>query len=464
MKSLIFGSCLCMLLAQGTWGQNLLSIQHGYEAGELINPASIVKEEGRNHLYLLHNKQLSPFNQFQLNYARYSHKTKSDKVGFGGQVFQQQLGDLAMTSFMIDYNYQLLFANYNKLSFGLRFGVFQTTLNTADLNPFHNDDYLLNKGNQSNWNTNGTFGVRFTRKDFSTEFSIPQLFVAKRTQSSQNLLTLNALLFHRTLYTFHPEHIDLTIEPQYVFYKEKNHAIRHQLGVNLIYRDFIQLYSDICFQTSYKMGVGLRFKSGLYLGYNAQRYLIHTQTFKGVNQEIMLAYRFSRNKRKSSKEMLEEFYEPLTPDYIDKSAYSAEILDRDSMRFSSPTTQAKQNSIKQMDIPDFSARVSNRDQVIDFLRFRAILIEPFNAQKFEFNSFDKEKMEFVLVLGIFDNQKAAVKLMKSLNCRFVQTTLNQINKDFYVILPVQNDLSQRNLEEIWRLLEYRQCTYWMIRY
>lgn len=83
MKTKLLGLCLQFLLAQGLYGQNLLPIQHGYAAGEIINPASIVKEEGRNHIYVLHNKQLTPFNSFQVNYARYSHKTSNDKVGFG---------------------------------------------------------------------------------------------------------------------------------------------------------------------------------------------------------------------------------------------------------------------------------------------------------------------------------------------------------------------------------------------
>lgn len=463
MKILIWVFGLQILLAQGLYGQNLQTIQHGYEAGELINPASIVKEEERNHIYLLHNRQLSSFNSSQLNYIRYSHKTKSDKVGFGAEVYDQTIGDLNVTSILVDYNYQLLFSNYNKLSFGLRFGVFQSSLNKNELNPFHNDDFLLNQSNQTKWNTNGSFGARYTHGDFSVEFAIPQLLVSQRNATSQNLIALHPYFYQRTLYTFHPKNWLFSIEPQYVVYKETAKPFSHQVGVQLIFNDLITVYADCRFTNSYKLGLGIDLKKGIYIGYNFQRYLNNSKTFRGLNQEIMLAYRFSKKDHKSAREMVDGFYEQTKSTRKTSAKSMKETAEKEQ---SSNTVQNNEidNAVKDMKIPDFKAKISNRDQVIEFLTFRSIIIEDFKSAKFEFNSFDEAKVDFVLVLGIFESQRSAVKYMKTFNSRFLQTSYNPVNKEYYVLVPVEKDFTQRSMEQIWYMLENNNVSYWMIEY
>lgn len=363
----------------------------------------------------------------------------------------------------MDYNYQLLFNHYNKLSFGIRFGAFQSSFNTSDINPFHTDDYLLNQNYQSRWNTNGHFGMRFTHQDFSTELVIPQLFASNRDRGLNNLIALSPYLYHRTLYTFHAKQIDLDIEPQYVVIKEKKMPISHQIGFHIIYKDFLQIYTDIRFKNSYKFGLGVQTDKGLYFGYNIQRYIQSNAVFRGLNQELMLAYRFSRKKKKTAQEMVNEFYRQ--PDELlketDNWKYNRnEKLKVDSMSVDSMPSQHKDI----MRVPNFEARVSNRDQVIEFLRFQSIVIEEFKAEQYAFSSFDREKIDFVLVLGIYENQRDAVQQMKTFNNRFIQTSMNEINQDYYVLLPVEKDISQRYLEEIWLLLESKETIYWMINY
>jgi type IX secretion system PorP/SprF family membrane protein len=194
----------------------------------------------------------------------------TEKVGLGMNVTNDQAGLISRTRIMGTYAYHLPLGDFDKLSFGLSFGVNDSYLDKNKIIGNQNDIAVQNF-NQQNVYIDGDFGAAYNGKRLTIQGALPNLRSIFYTSDAENLSVDRATFYSAVSYKFpvSNEFNTFVVEPKVAFRGVKGFPNMVDAGFNLALTeynlDFTALYHS---NQSATLGFGLDLEDmGLFFAY-----------------------------------------------------------------------------------------------------------------------------------------------------------------------------------------------------
>ncbi len=221
---------------------------------------------------------------------------KSDKIGIGFSVVNDQIGPLKNTSAYIDFAYMIKLNAKSKLSFGLKGGFNYMQLNLNSIALDDQTDVSFQTNTTSKFLPNFGFGIYYSRQKFYAGISTPKLLenniktydsgsATKIAKEQRHYFVIAGTIFKLT------DNIDL--KPT-TFIKITTAApIQADITASFIFDK--KLLAGLMYRTGDALGVlvGYNITDQFHIGYSFDwSYGIKTFKYNNGSHEIMLSYDF----------------------------------------------------------------------------------------------------------------------------------------------------------------------------
>ncbi len=229
---------------------------------------------------------------------KFSHRSKSGRVGVGAQIYTDMSGPINRTGMNLTYAYHIPLRQ-SQLSFGLALQTYEFSLNKADIHLADVTDPWFYSTNFNRFVFDGNFGAQFTTPFLFSGISVSNLF-----QSSLHLGDTTGLQIGRQYWLTGGYKIELNrfflIEPSTLMKISELGAFQIDLSTRVYYRE------DYWFGLSYRNGAyggSIIFLSGVrvgkyYFGYSFDLTLAPIMTHTFGSHEFMLSVKFGETARR----------------------------------------------------------------------------------------------------------------------------------------------------------------------
>lgn len=222
---------------------------------------------------------------------------RNRKVGLGFQVVNDVIGSRVTTGVLGSYSYKL-HLDENKLSFGIRAGMFHYSVNKDNFNYKEEDDVYLQNYYENRWSPSFDFGLYYTARRYfigitTTHLNEEELF------NNREYSYLKRHYVATAGYAFKLNN-DIMIKPTALIRYTKNAPIDADLNINMTYKDNMTI--GLGYRTNKSVVVLFNYKitSKLWAGYSFDMIFNDLNyQYKGSSHEIYIGYDLNIWKQKT---------------------------------------------------------------------------------------------------------------------------------------------------------------------
>jgi type IX secretion system PorP/SprF family membrane protein len=284
---------------------------HAFFKPMVYNPAFTGNDPGPNAM-LVSRAQWTDFNGApQLNLFCLDGDLVTKKVGLGICLLSDRKGITNRIGGTLNYSYRLNFNDVTYLRFGLAAGVVDQTLDFSKALVEDGSDPTLFAGTERKTFFDANAGLAFFWKGLELGFAVPQIIGNKVTYVDNTNV--------RAKYT-QVRHFLGTLKYSFPLSKEKGIYIAPQALVRFVGNTPLQYDGTLNFEWRDKFWIGATYKSDyavaahagvcihkqLYIGYAYDIILGDLSKYSGVSHEVMVNFRFGKNKKEDKSEAEKE--------------------------------------------------------------------------------------------------------------------------------------------------------------
>lgn len=284
--------------------QQLPVYQHSFLIRSAYNPAEILNIRNESAIYALRGNQFQRFQGgFVNNYVNFATPLDNVNVGLGLDMASRSYGPINQLSFGFAYAYRVKFNKHTSLIFGTRMGFIEHKFNTSLINPFDEEDPIINAIPIGHIIPNGSIGASFTTKAGIFELAIPQLLSNKFLNTAGNN-TNRSIILHPHIFTrysvdFHVKKDVVKLTPIVSIRYLPGTLAQYETGLTVFFRN--QLWINANYRSGYSasLGAGVRVNETWTIGYSFDRPIKNVYNFNANNHEVVLGYTFNRGRAKA---------------------------------------------------------------------------------------------------------------------------------------------------------------------
>ncbi len=279
--------------------QQLPVYQHSFLIRSAYNPAEILNTRNETAIYALRGNQYQRFQGgFVNNYANFATPLENTNIGLGLDVSSRSYGPINQLSFGLAYAYRVMFNKNTSLIFGTRMGFMEHKFNKSLINPYDDEDPVINAIPIGHIIPNGNLGLSFQTKVGIFELAIPQLLSNKFLNTAGNTtnrsIVLHPHLFSRYSRDFEIKKDVVKMTPIVSVRYLPGTIPQFEVGMTTFFRN--QLWVNANYRSSYSMsvGAGVKVNDTWTIGYSYDRPIVNRYSFNANNHEVVLGYTFNR--------------------------------------------------------------------------------------------------------------------------------------------------------------------------
>ncbi|MEO6902913.1 MAG: PorP/SprF family type IX secretion system membrane protein [Bacteroidia bacterium] len=279
---------------------------HYFYKPMIYNPAFAGVGENTEAMIISKDQWANFKNSPSLNVFTLDGNLNDKRMGLGLKLLSDKKGLSNTMGGDISYSYRLTFTEDIHLSFGLALGVLDHRINFSKAILENGFDPSLVTDDAHKTAFDGNAGIMFKWKEFVLGASIPHLLenktkyfetysLARYTQARHYMGVIN--------YKFNIlADKGLTVTPQVFVNYLPNTPFEFDANVNLEWKD--KLWLGGTYKNDYAVAVnaGICITKQLYVGYSYDFMIGKIANYAGVSQEIMLSFKFRKNKPEVIKE------------------------------------------------------------------------------------------------------------------------------------------------------------------
>lgn len=302
IKNYILFLCFVSLLFTSK-AQQLPIYQHSFLIRSAYNPAEVLNTKNDISIYALRGNQFQKFQGgFVNNYANFSTPLDNMNIGLGLDMASRTYGPINQLSVGFAYAYRVRFNESTSLVFGTRLGFIEHKFNKSQINPYQEDDYIINAIPDGHLLPNGNFGVTLRSKLGVIELAIPQLlsnrFLNTISPDIQSI-TLHPHLFSRYSIDLNVVDDKVLLSPIASIRYLPGTIPQYELGMTATFNNSLWFNANYRSSYSISLGVGVKANDKWSIGYSYDRPIVNRFSFNANNHEVVLGYTFERGKAKS---------------------------------------------------------------------------------------------------------------------------------------------------------------------
>jgi len=361
-----------MCFATTILAQQVPMVSHYYFNKFLYNPALAGIEE-HGQAYLLYRNQWNAIPGAPKTKAfTMDGPLKSNKVGIGVSLYQDNAGQFNSTGGKLSYRYGLQLAKDQYLNMGLSLGFLDNRIDFDRLDPKHLDDPLIALQGQSTTGFDATFGLSYQMKKLNIGFTVPQVLANKLVYD--NLKTLSDIEYDLVRHYIATVRYDFTLSEKLTF--EPVAMLRAtpqapvQYDINAMFNYDEKLWFGAMYRSQYaaSASVAAKFFGQIMIGYSYDLAVnAYRQYMRGAH-EVMLGYQFGGESKENRKliDAMDKDVKMNKEDIlknrkdIDSNDEDIEELDKDAEERDEEIKNIKDEVEKlKTDFTDFKTKVEN---------------------------------------------------------------------------------------------------------
>lgn len=294
-----------LILSYG-YGQQLPIYQHAYIVRSAYNPAEVLNEKNEIEIYALRGNQFQKFQGgFVNNYANFSTPLDDVNIGLGLDMASRSYGPITQLSIGFAYAYRVRFDKNTSLVLGTRVGFMEHRFNKSLINPYDDDDLVVDAIPDGQILPNGNVGVTFRSKIGSIEFAVPQLLSNRFLNTSAAEIQSITLLPH--LYSRYSVDLEVIknqvqLSPIVSIRYMPNTVPQFEGGLTATFNNSLWVNTNYRSDYSFAIGVGFKANEKWTIAYSYDRPVVNRYSFNANNHEILFGYTFQRGQTKPMKE------------------------------------------------------------------------------------------------------------------------------------------------------------------
>ncbi len=221
----------------------------------------------------------------------------NDKMGIGFIVAHDIIGVTSQTDINANYSYKIKLGN-GKLAFGLKAGLSNYSVNTADLKVWNSDDAILSDDSQSQFLPKVGFGVYYYSSKWYGGISIPTLIAYENGNDfSMNIDQSSFLRKHFLInggYVFDISE-KIKLKPSSLIKYEKSAPIEADINCSILYDETI--WFGISYRTNDAIIGIIEYQANkrFRVGYSYDFTLSEIGNYSSGSHELMIGYDFGKD-------------------------------------------------------------------------------------------------------------------------------------------------------------------------
>ena len=304
MKKLIILS-VCIVAALGIKAQQLAQWTQFAQNEYTVNPAVAGADEYFHATTMFRNQWAGITDGPRTYYLSVDGPVWGDRMGIGGSVINDVTGAIRKAGMQLSYAYHLKLTPDAKLSLSLSGGLFQWSVNGAELDLDQKNDIAISNGNMVDWIPDFGFGARFSTKKFHAGFYIPQITNSKIQLFNDYHMTGNALERHYyvNLGYRHDFNDNFGLQGNF-FSRYVSPVFMQEFQLVGIIKESISLGASVRMPIQEEIAsaigflAGYQFQNNMMIGYSYDLDLGRVGVASNGSHEVMLSIRFTRKNSK----------------------------------------------------------------------------------------------------------------------------------------------------------------------
>ncbi|MFL5753530.1 MAG: PorP/SprF family type IX secretion system membrane protein [Bacteroidia bacterium] len=451
---LVFGTSLLQTMAQQVPIYN-----HYFLNPYLINPARAGGGEGTN-AYLLHRQQWVGIPGAPItDVLSIDGAVKSKRVGLGLMVSNDVTNIVGKTSVMGTYAYHAKINSISHLSAGISAGILQNRIQFNKMVVGNSTDNTILANAESRTTFDANFGLAYQLQRFEFGIAVNQLLANKMDFSDQakfkELSWQNIRHYTATMsYTFNLKKDVLTLTPIALVRSAEGLPVQAEGNLLLNYKKMAWINLGYRHEAAVSMALGVRAYENISVGYCYEYPLTSLSQFSSGSHEIIVGFRFSKNKR-------DEVYVPdpgaASPGDPSKvNTAQAEQYDQLIERIEALAHEVKKSKDE---LAHNKEEMHRQQQEIEKLKKEIAHEQKTAIKDTDFVDLDKVKdfetkgHDYYVVLGAFKTIRHSKHFQKIVHRDRNITTqvMENKNKTFYFVYSVKVNSKEEAYAEIYRL-------------
>lgn len=462
-------SLLTLIIAIGRT-QQIPPYHHYFINGMVFNPAATGFSQTTN-AYLMRNQRNLSFEGGNIvNALTVDGSLFENKFGLGISLYSDVIGASSAAGAMLSASYKVSFTENTFLRFGVAAGAEDYRINFNQAIVKDPNDQQLNSFYPSRKIVaNVNAGLLLQIKQFQLNFSVPQLLginsqlkamINDGTSTTGGGHTFDRHFVGMARYDFEfSDKLGLKITPFSLVKFVSGAPVNYDIGLVADFRDFV--WVNATYKSGYAItaSLGFRIKKSFVIGYAYDVILNNSKSMAGINQEILVGYRFpvkGTDNAKSKKELEEAQKEidRLKLEALAKSLqYDSLAKEDEKYRIESKENFAKMQAAKNDSINELKLVIEKKDALkpppsgLDSVKNK-IANNNVDPEKFDNSQIKRSKDDYFteldqtdspqglyVVFGVFSKEENANAYLAKYKPAFPESRiiLNQRNGFMYII-------------------------------
>lgn len=313
-KSFIWGSCI--FISQALQAQQIPAYHHYFLNGMIFNPAATGFSPTTNTFFMRNQRNLDFEGGNIVNALTVDGSLYDNKLGLGLSLYSDVIGASSGAGALISGSYKVKFSESSFMRFGIAGGAedYRINYNQAIVKD-PNDKELNSYYPGRKIVANASAGLLFQLKDFQFGISVPQLLgmnTELKALVNEGSSTGGGHTFERH-YIGHARYdytisdkLGLKVTPFALAKFVPDAPFYYEGGFVLDFRDFIWVNATYKANYGVTPALGVKIKKSICIGYAYDIVLNNAKSYMGINQEILVGYRFPQKDNSKEKKELEE--------------------------------------------------------------------------------------------------------------------------------------------------------------
>lgn len=295
--------------------QQIPAYHHYFMNGMVYNPAATGYFTSTNAFFMRNQRNMDFEGGNVVNALTVDGSLFEHKLGLGISLYSNEMGASSGAGGNISASYKVNFSEESYMRFGIAGGMEDHRINFNQAIVKDPNDKQLNNGVAGRaFVANASAGLLFQIKKFQLGLSVPQLlglkssFKALLNDGSANggSHTFERHFIGQLRYDFSlGDKLGLTLSPFAMAKYIPDAPFQYDAGFVADFRDFVWLNGTYKADYAVTAAVGFKIKKSICIGYAYDVVLNSTKSYAGINQEILVGYRFPVKGGDNSKEKKE---------------------------------------------------------------------------------------------------------------------------------------------------------------
>lgn len=295
--------------------QQIPAYHHYFLNGMVYNPAATGYYTSTNAFFMRSQRNMDFEGGNVVNALTVDGSLYENKLGLGISLYSDVMGASSGTGGNLSGSYKIKFSESSYMRFGISAGVEDHRINfNQAVVKDPNDKQLNNLNAGRKFVANAAAGLLFQLKKLQIGFAVPQLlgttsdFKALVNDGSSNggAYTFERHFVGHARYDISiGEKLGLTVSPFGMAKYVPGAPFQYDAGAVIDFRDFIWVNGTYKSGYAVTAALGVKIKKSICIGYAYDIVMNSTKSYAGINQEILVGYRFPVKGGDNSKEKKE---------------------------------------------------------------------------------------------------------------------------------------------------------------